>query len=256
MKKALFLLLLTVQGAFAQSAEELFAKANEEYKLEQYNKAITTYRQIEALGLISSELYYNLGNSYYKLNQVAPSIYNYEKALLIDPSNEDVLNNLVFAKRLTIDNIEELPKSSFKKLDEAIVKKLSYDEWAIISVSLSILGVLFFLLFYFSYSPSKKRLFFVTSILSFLFLIVTSVFTYKEYAFAKNNIQAIVFAEETDVKNGPTLSSENVFTLHEGTKVNVLDTVDNWKKIRIADGKIGWIISDEIKLLNVFLKKN
>jgi tetratricopeptide (TPR) repeat protein len=252
MKKGLFLLLLAVQGIFAQSADELFTKANEQYKLEQYNEAILTYNKIEGLGLISSELYYNLGNCYYKLNQVAPSIYNYEKALLISPTNEDAQNNLVFARRLTIDNIEELPKSVFQKVDEAVVKKLSYDEWAITSVSLSILGVILFLLFYFSYSPSKKRLFFVTSILSFLLLIVTSVFAYKEYSFAKRNIKAIVFAEETDVKNGPTISSDKVFTLHEGTKVDVLDTVDNWKKIRIADGKIGWIIADEIKLLNIF----
>lgn len=249
MKKLLILLLFFCQAVFSQSADELFQKANEQYKLEQYEDAITTYEQIEDLGLTSSELYYNIGNCYYKLNKVAYSIYNYEKALLIDPLNSDAENNLIFAKRLTIDNIEALPKSLFQKIDESVVKKLSYDEWAIVSVVLSILGCGLFLLFYFSYSSGKKRFFFVTSMLSFLLLIATSVFTIKEYSYAQTNIDAIVFALETEVKNAPTLNSENVFTLHEGTKVKVLDTVDNWKKIKIADGKIGWIIASELKIL-------
>ncbi|MBL4604994.1 MAG: SH3 domain-containing protein [Flavobacteriaceae bacterium] len=252
MKKILIFLLFIVQGVIAQSADELFVKANDQYKQELYNEAITTYNEIETLGLVSSELYYNLGNCYYKLNKVAPSIYNYEKALLIDPLNEDAQNNLVFAKRLTIDNIEELPKSLFQKIDESFVKKLSYNEWSVISVAFSIVGVLLFLLFYFSYTPTKKRLFFVTSILSFLLLITSSIFAIKEYSFHQNNISAIIFAQEVEIKNAPTLNSEEIFNLHEGTKVTILDTVDNWKKIRISDGKIGWILTEKIKLLTIF----
>jgi len=249
MKKLLILLLFLSQVVIAQSADELFQKANEEYKLEQYETAIKTYEQIESLGLTSSELYYNIGNCYYKLNRVAPSIYNYEKALMINPLNEDASNNLVFARRLTIDNIEELPKSVLQRLDESFVKKLSYNEWAMVSVTLSILGCLLFLLFYFAYSPGKKRLFFVTSMISFLLLITTSVFTIKEYSFAQSNIEAIIFATQIEIKNAPTANGETVFTLHEGTKVKVLDTVDNWKKIKIADGKIGWIVTKELKVL-------
>lgn len=249
MKKLLILLLFLSQVVIAQSADELFQKANEQYKLEQYETAIKTYEQIESLGLTSSELYYNIGNCYYKLNRVAPSIYNYEKALMINPLNEDASNNLVFARRLTIDNIEELPKSVLQKLDESFVKKLSYNEWAMVSVALSILGCSLFLLFYFAYSPGRKRLFFVTSMISFLLLITTSVFTIKEYSFAQSNIEAIIFATQIEIKNAPTTNGETVFTLHEGTKVKVLDTVDNWKKIKIADGKIGWVVADELKVL-------
>ena len=244
--------MFVAQVVFSQSADELFQKGNEQYKLEQYEAAIETYNQIEGLGLTSSELFYNIGNCYYKLNQVANSIYNYEKALLIDPLNQDAQNNLVFARRLTIDNIEELPKSLLQKIDESFVKKLSYDGWAIISVVLSILGCTLFLFFYFAYSSGRKRFFFVTSMLSFLFLIATVTFTYKEYSFAQTNVEAIIFASETEIKNAPTLNSEKVFTLHEGTKVKVLDTVDNWKKIKIADGKIGWILASELKILTIF----
>ncbi|MEQ6122681.1 SH3 domain-containing protein [Pseudotenacibaculum sp. MALMAid0570] len=252
MNRILVLLLFVTQIVSAQSADELFKKANEQYKSEQYEEAIATYDQIESLGVISSELFYNLGNCYYKLNKVAPSIYNYEKALLINPLNDDAQNNLVFARRLTIDNIEELPKSVFQKIDESFVKKLSYNEWAIVSVSLSIIGAILFLLFYFAYTPSRKRLFFVTSMLCFLLLITASIFTVKEHSYSNNNVEAIIFVQQTEIKNAPTSNSENVFTLHEGTKVKVLDTVDNWKKIKIADGKIGWIISSDLKLLNFF----
>ncbi len=252
MKRLFLLLCIVSQAVFSQSAEDLFATANEQYKLEKYEEAIDSYQKIQDLGVSSSELYFNLGNCYYKLNKVAPSIYNYEKALILNPLNEDAQNNLIFAKRLTIDNIKELPKSVFQKLDESFIKKLSYNEWALVSVILSVLGSLFFLLFYFAYTPSRKRLFFVTSILSFLLLITSSALTYKEYMYTKNNIEAIVFAQQTEIKNAPTLNSESIFTLHEGTKVKVLDTVDNWKKIRIADGKIGWIVSEELKVLRIF----
>lgn len=252
MKKTLIFLLFIAQSVLSQTADELFVKANDEYKKELYSEAIITYNQIDSLGFVSSELYYNLGNCYYKLNEVASSIYNFEKALLLDPLNVDAENNLVFAKRLTIDNIEELPKSLFQKIDESYVKKLSYNEWSWVSVVFSIVGVLLFLLFYFSFTPSKKRLFFVTSMLSFLLLIVSSVFAIKEYSYQQNTVNAIIFAQEIEIKNAPTPNSENIFTLHEGTKVAVLDTVDNWKKIKIADGKIGWILSENIKLLNIF----
>ena len=115
MKKALILLIFIAHNLFSQTAEELFSIGNEEYKLEHYSEAIIHYQKIEDLGLSSSELYYNLGNCYYKLNQVAASIFNYEKALLLDPLNEDALTNLIFAKRLTVDNIEEIPLTIFQK---------------------------------------------------------------------------------------------------------------------------------------------
>ncbi|MDG1422257.1 MAG: tetratricopeptide repeat protein [Flavobacteriaceae bacterium] len=254
MKKNLILLLFLSAQLFSQNSEQLFKEGNEHYKLSNYSEAISSYEKIEALGLISSALYYNLGNCHYKLNQVASAIYNYEKALLLDPLNEDAQSNLVFAKRLTIDAIEEIPKTIFQKLDDAIVKKLSYNEWAIVNVVFSVLGTLLFLLFYFSFTPSKKRVFFVTSILSFLLLLVTLFFTIKEYTYSNTTVEAIIFSKETSVNNAPTDNSEKIFTLHEGTKVLVLDTVDNWKKIRISDGKTGWIISDKIKILSIFEK--
>ena len=244
-------MLFVSQIVLSQSAKDLFKKANTQYKEGQYEKDIVTYHQIKELNLISSEVHYNLGNCHYKLNEVAPAIYHYEKALLIDPLNEDARNNLIFAKKLTIDNIKELPTSIFQKMDESYIKKLSYNEWAIATIVFVFLGSSLFLLFYFSYTPSLKRLFFVTSVLSFLLFIFSFIITVKEHSFSLSNLEAIIFVEETEVKNAPTLNSDDIFKHHEGTKVTVLDAVDSWKKIKIADGKIGWIRTDQIKLLTV-----
>lgn len=249
MKKILFLLLIIANSVTAQNADSLFVSANNLYKVGKYTEAIEKYEKIKSLDVVSTDLFYNLGNSYYKLNKVGPAIYYYEKALILDPLNEDVKNNLVFAKRLALDNIEELPKTVLQKINTNYLQKLSYNQWAVVVVIFSFLGSLLFILFYFSETPLKKRFFFITSIASFFFLIVSLFITYNQYNFSKKNKAAIVFAEKTEIRNAPTLNSEEVFTLHEGTKVIVLDSVDNWKKIKLADGKQGWIISTEIKEL-------
>ncbi|MHB0756401.1 SH3 domain-containing protein [Polaribacter sp. M15] len=252
MKNFLFLLLMVANTALAQNTNELFAKANDLYKNDKLEEAVEIYEQVVSQGLVSSELYYNLGNSYYKLNKVGPSIYYYEKALKLNPLNADAANNLIFAKRLALDNIEELPKTVFQKINQSVLQKLSYNQWAIIVVIFSFLGSFLFLLYYFANTPSKKRFYFVVSTLSFILLLFAFGITYQQYSFAKNNKEAIVFAEETEVRNAPTLNSDEVFTLHEGTKVIVLDTIDDWKKIKIADGKLGWIIASEIRLIDTF----
>ncbi|QVY64434.1 tetratricopeptide repeat protein [Polaribacter sp. Q13] len=252
MKRILFLLLIIANSVTAQSVDSLFVSANNFYKDGKFNEAIALYKKVEAKELVSSELYYNLGNSYYKLNKVGPSIYYYEKALKLNPLNTDVKNNLVFAKRLALDNIEELPKTVLQKFNANFLQQLSYNQWAIVVVVLSILGSFLFLLFYFAKGSSKKRFYFTISMISFILLIAALFITYNQYNFSKKNIEAIVFAEKTAVRNAPTLNSEEVFTLHEGTKVFVLDGVDNWKKIKIKDGKLGWIIADKIKIINNF----
>lgn len=249
MRSILILLLVITSTLNAQNVDSLFVKANELYKTAQYTKAIEVYKAIENTNQISSDLYYNLGNSYYKLNKVGPAIFYYEKALFLNPDNEDVKNNLVFAKRLALDNIEPLPKTVFQKLNKNYLQALTYNEWAIVVVVFSFLVGILFLLYYFSYSSGRKRLFFITSMISFLFLMISLVITYNQFSYNKNTKEAIVFAEESEVRNAPTYNSEEVFVLHEGTKVFVLDAVDDWKKIRLVDGKQGWIIASEIQEL-------
>lgn len=236
----------------AQNVDTLFVSANELYRNGAFEEAIKKYKKIESQDTVSSELYLNLGNAYYKLNKVGPSIFYYEKALKLAPLNVDVKNNMIFAKRLALDNIEEVPKTVFQRINKNYLQKLSYNDWAIVVVVLSFSSAIFFLLFYFGYSSTRKRIYFTASGISLLLLIFSIFVTYNQYSQTTKNIEAIVFVKKTAVRNAPTFNSEEVFILHEGTKVMVLDAVDNWKKIKLIDGKQGWMIADEIKLLTDF----
>ncbi|MDG2193633.1 MAG: tetratricopeptide repeat protein [Polaribacter sp.] len=247
MKNIFFLLLLASSTFVAQTSTDLFDKANAAYKETKYQEAIDLYIQIEEQNLVSSTLYYNLGNCYYKLNKVANTIYYYEKALLLNPLNSDARNNLEFAKRMTIDRIEELPKSFSQRLEINYIQKFSYNQWALITVICSFLTAFLFLLFYFSRASHKKRAYFLSSVLLLILCVVSTTITYNQYHSSTNTKFAIIFASKVVVKNAPTDTASEIFTLHEGTKINVLDAVDTWKKIRLVDGKIGWISADALK---------
>jgi len=253
MKHILFFILLITSGLSAQKADSLFTKANKLYQQEKYDEALVLYKKIEEekpdAAEQSDDLLYNIANANYKLNKIAPAIYYYEKALMVNPNNDDVMFNLGFAQRMAIDNIEPLPKTFSQKITERFILKLSYNIWAWSSVVLSFLFALFFLLYHFSYSSVTKRIYFISGIISITMVLVTITFAYHNFNIVKANNPAIIFAQQTEVKSAPTLSSEVSFELHEGTKVQVLESLDNWKKIKIADGKIGWMIADDLKEL-------
>ena len=233
----------------AQTSDSLFVKANNFYQKEAYKEAVDTYKKIESQSTVSTDLYYNIANAYYKLNEVAPAIYYYEKALQLDPNNQDARYNLAFANRMTIDKIDVLPKTFLQKLDDSYINIFKYDTWALIAVVSSILFVLLFLSYYFSFISSRKRFYFIGAIISLFVLVMSFAFAYSGHTYAKNNNPAIIFALRAPVKDAPTPNSNTVFELHEGTKVLILEKVDTWQKIKLADGKIGWIDQNNLKAL-------
>jgi tetratricopeptide (TPR) repeat protein len=249
MKRRFVFILAIVIGSFsyAQTANELFSKANDFYKNGQYTKAAQLYSNIEKSGLESDDLFFNLGNSYYKLNKVAPSIYYYEKALKLNPLHQDASNNLTFAKRMTIDIIEDLPKTFLQRFSLNVIQKLTYNTWAILAVTASFLAAVLFLLYYFSATPKSKIFYFNITIFAVFVMAITVIFAYSNYETTQNSSNAIIFSAKSEIKNSPSLDGETVFELHEGTKVTILDALSNWKKIKLADGKIGWVNASDIK---------
>lgn len=248
MKKIGILVLLFFSClSYSQEMNKLFDEGNTFYKEENYKRAVGVYLSIEEQGYESDELYFNIANCYYKMNKVAPTIYYYEKALKFNPSNEEATLNLEFAKRMTIDVIEELPKTFLQRFSETIIQKLGYDTWALIAVLSSFLASILFLLYHFSFTSAKKLFYFNTTIFASFILVVTVFFAFNNYKTDQNNRGAIIFSSASEIKNAPSKSSEEVFELHEGTKVYILDELDNWKKIKIADGKIGWIDQEDLK---------
>jgi len=247
MKKTIYIFLLISQVFWAQNT---FEKGNQLYQKDNYQDAIANYESVLASGKQSAEVYFNLGNCYYKLHKVAPAIYNYEKALQLNPNDEEIKTNLDFARKMTIDDIKIVPKVGFHKLIEDFTSSYYYDTWAWIAVVFAIVFLGFFIGYYFSGTAFKKRIFFTVMFLILLGIVISV----SSGIYEKNRISsdkpAIVFAENTSVKGEPKSSSTETILLHEGTKVYVLESVANWKKVQLTDETTGWIQEDAIKELN------
>ncbi|WP_348823889.1 tetratricopeptide repeat protein [Flavobacterium aestuarii] len=244
MKNIFYLLLLITQVFFAQNG---FEKGNNFYKNGKYELAVKAYESVLAANQESAQLYFNLGNCYYKLQQTAPSIYYYEKALVLDPGNKEALNNIKFAQKRTIDEIKVIPKVGFAKLLRDFTGIYPFDTWAYIAIGFAFLFLLFFVGYYFSQTGVTKRLFFVAMFIVLLFVLMSVAAAFFEKSHYDNEKPAIVFAESADVRSEPQNASSSIFILHEGTKVYVEETLDNWKKIQLTDGTEGWIDSKAIK---------
>lgn len=232
--------------------EVLFQKATVSYNEAEYQKAIDFYDTILKDGKHSAELYFNLANCYYKLGEIGPSIYYYEKALLLEPNDEEIKNNLGFAKNMRLDAIEEMPKTAMAKLHDAMVLALKPDQWGYVAIALIFLFVLGFLTYYLLTSAQQKRLAFIMANIALFLCVFSVVMGYLGARSERLKNPAIIFEREVVVTSEPNERSEKVFALHEGTKVNVLESLQDWTKIRIADGQTGWISSESIRLLNDF----
>jgi len=244
MKKLVYIFLLIAPVLFAQSG---FERGNSLYQKGNYEEAVTAYESVLQTKKQSAELYYNLGNAYYKLNKVAPAIYNYEKALVLNPNDDEIRNNLHFAQKMTIDEIKDVPKVGFEKLLRDFTASFHYNGWAWISVGFSTLFLLFFLGYYFSQTTLSKRIFFIGMFVIIFFIAISVLSAIFEKSHYQNERPAIVFAEMAPVKAEPKTGGPDVFVLHEGTKVFVKEVLDDWTKIELTDGTEGWIENSAIK---------
>ena len=231
----------------AQNPDSIFSRANKNYNLGSYEQALQGYDSIVQLGLHSSELYFNMGNAHYKLNRIAPSILNYKKAHLLDPTNEDIDHNLRFAQNMTIDVIEELPPNVFDAFIKSLSGAFSLPLWSGLVIGLLTLACLVFAGYLQSRQSRQKRRFFVLSL--FLTLLSVSSFGLALDRQARDALQpeAIIFAQTTDFRSEPNLRSEILVQLHEGTKVRIEDQVEQWVKVRLANGTVGWLTQSDVQ---------
>lgn len=244
MKKILILLLLVSQPFWAQTT---FEQGNKFYEKENYQAAISRFESVLSSGKQSAELYFNLGNSYYKLHKVAPAIYNFEKALLLSPNDTEIKTNLEFARKMAIDDIKVIPKVGFNKLISDFTSRYLYDSWAWIAVNFAFLFLLFFIGYYFSQKTVLKRIFFIGMFFWLVGIVLCVASGFYEKGRNANERPAIVFAEIAPVKSEPKISSADAFVLHEGTKVYILESIANWKKVELTDETTGWIEESAIK---------
>ena len=247
MKRYTLLILLSLAALTMKAQtqnEQWFEQANAAYNVGSYDTAVILYEKILATDVESVPLYYNMGNAYYKMREYPMAIYYYEKALKLDPSNDDVRTNLEIANLAIVDKIEPVPQSFIVKGWNGLKHKLSGDEWAYVSIGAFALLLVAVYLFLRARRTGWRKLGFFGGIVVFVVLVLSVLFAGQLKQAASKQDQAIVMAPTVTVKSSPNEASVDLFVLHEGTKVSLLDEADGWNKIKIANGSVGWLQAD------------
>ncbi|MBS1764411.1 MAG: tetratricopeptide repeat protein [Bacteroidetes bacterium] len=251
MRRILYLIIVSIgiltASAFAQSADDLFKQGNDFYLKQNYNQAIEKYESILNSGTTSFEVYFNLGNAYYKTGNYTKAILNYERAKKLKPDDNDVDLNLALANQNTIDKIEPAPKVFYEEWWENYLTYSSTTTRAIIFLIIFWLSVISFGLYIFFKVYSVKKTFFF---LSFLLLGISLFYfyvTYQQNRLNENSNSALIISQSAYIKSSPDDKGTNLFQLHEGTKINITDELQGWKKIKIPNGNEGWIRDKDIE---------
>ncbi|MCD6090638.1 MAG: tetratricopeptide repeat protein [Bacteroidales bacterium] len=234
---------------FGQDYKTNILLGEQYYADTKYDSAAMAYQKVLDEGYHSAELYYNLGNSFYKQNSIPSAILYYEKALKLDPANDDVLFNLKLANSRIQDKIDALPLLFFIRWYVGLYNMFSVDNWAKISLVLFSVFALFSLFYFLGKNIFIRKMGFY---LGFVFLILSSAslfLTYKKHISQKEKAQAIVFSPSVTVKSSPNENGVDLFVIHEGSKLQVMDKVGAWCEIKIANGSIGWIEIKTIELI-------
>ena len=251
MKKLSLILfaILFSNNLFAQDATVLFEQGNAAYNGGNYALAVEKYEAVLSHQQHSAELYFNLGNTHYRLGNVAESVYYFEQAKRLNPADKTIQNNAAFANNMTLDAIEELPETQLETLQQGVLVRFSLDQWAKITLFLAWLSFVFFLVYRFNQRIQLKRIFFVLGCVVLLLSLVSLSFSQSKLR-DDSQKKAIVFNAEIEIWAEPNKRSDILFLLHEGTALNVLSQLEGWSKIKLANGSEGWVENSAIRTLN------
>ncbi len=249
MKKLVLLItvLLFSLGSMAAENQLTIAKANKAYGDGQYQTAVDHYKQVLQSGFESWDLYYNLGNSFYKLNDFPSAILYYEKAKKLNPGSEDISFNLTVTNNKIADKIEPLPEMFYKKWIRSVIQFFSVDQWAWSVVLFFLLTLIAASLFVVSRRIFLRKAGFWLAALFFIISAISFRFAWTNYQTLQSNESAIIFSPTVTVKSSPDDKSIDLFVLHEGTKVRILDNIGTWYEIKIPNGSVGWLPSASVE---------
>jgi tetratricopeptide (TPR) repeat protein len=244
------MLFLFTAGAFAQgSVTGKFNQGVTFFTAGSYKDALQAWTDVYNTGYRSASLCYDIGNAYFKLKNIPQAILFYERAYLLDPSDEDINYNLQIARSLTVDRFQEIPELFFIKWYNFVSLFLSSNQWARISVSAFILSLLFLSLYIYTGNYRNK-------VIGFWFAIALFVLSLGSFALAERNKylvydshKAIITAAVISGKSSPDPSGTDLFVLHEGTKVTIDDEVGDWREIILSDGNKGWVPKNSLSTI-------
>jgi tetratricopeptide (TPR) repeat protein len=248
MKGFPLILVLLVCNLFGVAADTIptIGLANEQYRKGEFENAISSYEKIIESGLSAPELYYNLGNAYYRTHRIPLAILNYERAKKFNPNDEEINFNLELARSRIIDKINNLPEFFLLSWLKKLVHIFSCNQWAVISMISFFITLCLAAFFLFSSRRWIKQFAFWTGIL--LVLITVSSFTVSQQQKHKLSLHndAIILTPAITVRSSPDETGTELFTLHEGSKVRIGDSIGEWLEIRISDGNKGWIKASDL----------
>ncbi|MBO6069240.1 MAG: BatD family protein [Bacteroidales bacterium] len=246
-KAATSLLLLLALG-FGASAQDWNA-ANELYAQGNYTTALDSYLAIEQSDLVSADLYYNIGNCYYKLADIPHAVLYYKRALKLNPHHADALNNLEIAQASVQDRIESVPRFILAEWLDNFKYSMSSDGWAWLTVALFVLVLLLLTGFRQFGSRSARKASFVLACVLFVLTLCSFSLALSQRADAVSDGGAVVMSPVSSVKSSPGASGTSLFIIHEGTVLEVKDVVGDWYRVTIADGREGWIPAADIEII-------
>ena len=244
---ALFISFILCYSLLLIAQKSNLAIANELYTQGKYSEAAKQYESVVVGQGVAPELYYNIGNSYFKANELGLSILNYERALRLRPGFEDARVNLELAQLKVIDNIVQSPTFFLGRWIISFIKIFSSNVWFVLSVSFFVLCLVFIFLFVFGNTRSiRKSSFYFSSVFLCLFLISLFFAGIRKEQMTNHNY-AIVMTGIVTVKSSPDQSGTDLFQLHEGTKVKVQSTLGKWVEIKLGNGSVGWVEDGNIE---------
>lgn len=232
-----------------EGRSEKFNKGVEYYTASDYQKALDEWLEIYNTGYRSAELNYNIGNAYFKLNNVPGAILYFERARLLKPGDSNINYNLQIAKTLVVDKFEEIPELFFVKWYDFLALMLQTNTWAVISIVTFVLFLLLLSVYIYSRGYRTKVISFWTAMLFLLVSVSSLAFTVRNRNLVYNSREAVIFAPSVNGKSSPDSSGTDLFVLHEGSKVKIEDNVGEWYEIKLSDGNKGWVPSNSLTII-------
>ncbi|MFH1196181.1 MAG: tetratricopeptide repeat protein [bacterium] len=240
-----FLLILLTAGFFnnacAADPETLIKKGNEYYQNKQYSDAIEAYEQILNEGYIGASLYYNLGNAYFRAGKLGRAVLNYERALRLEPNDDDIEYNLAIARSRTVDRIKEVPQIFLVEWWVTLVTAFTPSGWAFIVILFYLLLLFYVGFYYLTKKLNLKRWAFIAGSINLGILLLTVIILIASINREKSTDFGILIESIITTKLSPDSKSNDAFVIHEGVKFAIEDRVNEWTRIRLTDGKVGWL---------------
>ncbi len=235
---ALFSIIIPL-SSFADS-KDVFQKGNDYYNNGEYQLAINAFDSLLNNNTESADIYYNLGNSWFKLDNIPKAILYFEKAKKLDPENSDIIYNLELANTRIADKIESIPQFFLKTAWINIRNTFNESQWTKINIALFLFFLGFVVLYF--VIKSKRQIWFSFAILFIILTALSGYIGFQSYKEKTNHNTAIIFTPTIDIKSAPDNKSNTIFILHQGTKVTLLENSAKWQKVRIANGSEGWLM--------------